>query len=495
MTADQIVLTATVLVPLICGIAISLIPESSARLARPAALAVSGIVLACATALWARFDPATSAMQFELSRPWIPGLGTSFHIGVDGLSLPLLWLTGLLTFLAVIASRGIRDRVRQYFTLLLMLEAGLCGVFVALDLILFYLFWEVVLIPMYFLISIWGGPRRAYAAVKFFLYTLAGSLSMLAGILALYLATANLAGTPTFDMLTIAQNAPGLAASTQTAIFIAIAVGLAVKVPVFPLHTWLPDAHVEAPTAVSVLLAGVLLKMGGYGFLRLGPGMLPEGFSAVAPVLAVLAVISIVYGAAVALVQTDLKKLVAYSSISHMGYVMLGIAAATTAGITGASVQMFSHGLIAGLLFLLVGAVYERAHTREIAAFGGIAKITPVLAGTLVFASFASMGLPGLSGFIGEFMVLAGAFPVYTWLTVTAAAAVALTVSYLLWMLRRVTFGPLNEERVGMPDMTTSEAFSMAPLCALILAVGVFPEVLVGVMRSSVDALVRMLGG
>jgi NADH-quinone oxidoreductase subunit M len=493
MTTNQLLLAATVLVPLLCGIAISLIPESASRFARPAALVVSGVVLACATVLWLRFDTSTSAMQFEFVRPWIPGLGTSFHIGVDGLSLPLLWLTGLLTLLAVIASRSISDRVRQYFTLLLMLEAGLCGVFIALDLILFYLFWEVVLIPMYFLISIWGGPRRAYAAVKFFLYTLAGSLAMLAGILALYLATANLSGTPTFDMLAIAEKAPGLAVGTQTAIFIAIAVGLAVKVPVFPLHTWLPDAHVEAPTAVSVLLAGVLLKMGGYGFLRLGPGMLPAGFSAIAPVLGVLAAISIVYGAAVALVQTDLKKLVAYSSISHMGYVMLGISAATTAGFTGASVQMFSHGLIAGLLFLLVGAVYERAHTREISAFGGIAKITPILAGTLVFASFASMGLPGLSGFIGEFMVLVGTFPVFPWLAVIAAAAVILTVGYLLWMLRRVTFGPVNEERLGMPEMTLSEALTMAPLCVLIVAVGIFPQALVGVMQASVAALMTML--
>jgi NADH-quinone oxidoreductase subunit M len=490
MTTNQILLAATILVPLFLGIAISLIPESLSRFARPAALVVSGFVFVCATALWMQFDGAQSGFQFELVRPWIPGLGTAFHLGVDGLSLPMLWLTGLLTLLAVIASRSITDRVRQYFTLLLMLEAGLCGVFVALDLILFYLFWEVVLIPMYFLISIWGGPRRSYAAVKFFLYTLGGSLAMLAGILALYLAT----GATTFDMTAIAAKAPQLTAGAQTAIFIAIAVGLAVKVPIFPLHTWLPDAHVEAPTAVSVLLAGVLLKMGSYGFLRLGPGMLPEGFKAIAPVLAVLGVISIVYGAALALVQTDLKRLVAYSSISHMGYVMLGIAAGTTASITGANVQMFSHGLIAGLLFLLVGAVYERAHTREIAAFGGIAKITPILAGTLVFASFASMGLPGLSGFVGEFLVLAGSFPVYMWLTVIAAAAVIITVSYLLWMLRRVTFGPVNEERLGMPEMTLSEAFTMAPLCVLIVVVGVFPQALVGVMQSSVAALVGMLG-
>ena len=490
MTTNQTLLALTILLPLFGGIAISLIPESLVRFARPAALALSAIVLACTSVLWSQFDGSLPGMQFEFARPWIAGLGTSFHLGVDGLSLPMLWLTALLSFLAVIASRSISDRVRQYFTLLLMLEAGLCGVFVALDLILFYLFWEVVLVPMYFLISIWGGPRRSYAAVKFFLYTLGGSLAMLAGILALYLAT----GATTFDMTALATKAPLLPAGTQTAIFIAIAVGLAVKVPVFPLHTWLPDAHVEAPTAVSVLLAGVLLKMGAYGFLRLGPGMLPAGFSAIAPVLSVLAVISIVYGAALALVQSDLKKLVAYSSISHMGYVMLGIAAGTTAGIAGANVQMFSHGLIAGLLFLLVGAVYERAHTREIAAFGGIAKVTPILAGTLVFASFASLGLPGLSGFIGEFLVLVGSFPVYPIETVIAASAVILTVSYLLWMLRRVAFGPLNPNRADMPEMTLSEAFTMAPLCVLIIVIGLFPQTLVGVMQASVATLVEMLG-
>ena len=489
MTNQQMLLAAMIVLPLVGGIGVSLIPGSRKNLARPAALVIAGVVLAASAWLWASFDATRSSMQFVVDVPWIAGLGTAFHLGVDGLSLPMLFLTALLSFLAVIASRGIKDRECQYFALLLLLEAGLCGVFAALDLILFYLFWEVVLIPMYFLISIWGGPRRAYAAVKFFLYTLAGSLAMLGGIIALYLAT----GATTFDMSRIAQLSSGLTTGAQTAIFIAIAVGLAVKVPIFPLHTWLPDAHVEAPTAVSVLLAGVLLKMGGYGFMRLGPGMLPRGFLAIAPVLAVLAVISIVYGAALALVQTDLKKLVAYSSVSHMGYVMLGIAAGTTASMTGATVQMFSHGLIAGLLFLLVGAVYERAHTREISAFGGIAKVTPVLAGTLVFASFASLGLPGMSGFIGEFMVIVGSLPRFPVLAAIAAAGVILTVSYLLWMLRRVAFGPLNEARIGMPDMTVSEAMSLAPLCILIVVVGVFPASLTNVIQVSAGTLARVL--
>jgi NADH-quinone oxidoreductase subunit M len=485
----QWLLAAMIVVPLVGGIALSLIPASLNRFARPAALVLTGGLLVASAWLWMSFR-ASAGMQFELDLPWIPGLNTAFHLGVDGLALPMVFLTALLTVLAVVASRSITDRVCQYFTLLLLLEAGLMGVFVSLDLILFYLFWEVVLIPMYFLISIWGGANRSYAALKFFIYTLAGSLAMLGGIIALYLAT----GAKTFDMLEIARQSATLPREVQIPIFVAIAIGLAVKVPVFPLHTWLPDAHVEAPTAVSVLLAGVLLKMGSYGFMRLGPTLLPEGFRALLPILAVLAVISIVYGAALALMQTDMKKLVAYSSISHMGYVMLGIAAGTTAGFLGAQVQMFSHGLIAGLLFLLVGTVYERTHTREISAYGGIAKVVPIFAGTLVFASFASLGLPGMSGFVGEFMVIVGALPGYTVYAVIAALAVMLTVGYLLWMVRRVAFGPLNADRADLKDLTLSEGLSMAPLCLLIVVVGVYPQVLVGVMSTSVEALARLVG-
>jgi len=489
VTLPQI-LAFTILVPLAGGVLIAIIPRSLARWARPVAITVSGLTLAMATYLWVSFDGTSSDMQFELIHDWVPGIGTSFHVGVDGLSMPMVFLTALLTVVAIVASSKIKDLVREYFTLLLLLEAGLMGVFVALDMILFYVFWEVVLIPMFFLINIWGGPRRNYAAVKFFIYTLAGSLAMLGGIIALYLST----GAVTFDMLELATDAASLSAATQTAIFVAIAFALAIKVPIVPFHTWLPDAHVEAPTAVSVLLAGVLLKMGSYGFLRLGPQLLPEGFRALVPVISVLAVISIVYGAAVALMQTDLKKLVAYSSVSHMGYVMLGIAAGTTAGVLGASVQMFSHGLIAGMSFLLVGALYERAHTREMGAFGGIAKVTPVLAGTLVFASFASAGLPGMSGFIGEFLVILGSFEPYTWFAALAGLAVVLTAGYLLWMLRRVVFGQLNEERAAMPEMTLTEAIALAPLCIGTIVVGIFPQTLVGTMQASIEAVARIVG-
>jgi len=484
-------LAATVIIPLVGGVIVAVIPQSRARWARSVALVFSGVVLAVAAVLWRSFDRGADGMQFELVYDWVPGLGSSMHLGVDGLSLPLLLLTALLSVVAIVASSHIAQFTREYFTLLLLLEAGLIGVFVALDLVLFYVFWEVVLIPMFFLINIWGGPNRGYAAVKFFVYTLAGSLAMLGGIITLYLAT----GASTFDMIGLAEKASALTPGLQTAIFAAIAFALAIKVPIVPFHTWLPDAHVEAPTAVSVLLAGVLLKMGSYGFLRFGPQLLPDGFSAFAPVIGVLGVISIVYGAAVALMQSDLKKLVAYSSVSHMGYVMLGIAAGTTAGVMGASVQMFSHGLVAGLSFLLVGALYERAHTREIAAFGGIAKVAPVLAGTLVFASFASAGLPGMSGFIGEFMVILGAFEPFTAYAALAGLAVVLTAGYLLWMLRRVVFGELNPERESMPEITLTEAVAVAPLCVASVLIGVFPQTLVGVMQGGVEAISRALGG
>ncbi|TLM80511.1 MAG: NADH-quinone oxidoreductase subunit M [Actinobacteria bacterium] len=483
----QIALVAMVLVPLFGGVAISLLSGSRPSWSRNAALSLSCVVFGLAAWMWVSFDRASSAIQFSLALPWVPALNTSMHLGVDGVSMPMVLLTALLTVVAVLASRGIEDRVREYHTLLLLLEAGLIGVFVALDLIAFFLFWEVVLIPMYFLIAIWGGPRRSYASVKFFIYTLAGSMAMLAGIITLYLRT----GASTFDIVEIAPLAATIDPGTQTVIFAAIAIGLAIKVPMFPLHTWLPDAHVEAPTAVSVLLAGVLLKMGSYGFLRFGPSMLPHGFEAARPFIAALALVSIVYGAAVALMQSDLKRLVAYSSVSHMGYVMLGIAAGTATAISGAVVQMFSHGLIAGLLFLLVGTVYERTHTREIAEYGGIAKVTPLIAGAFVFASFASLGLPGLSGFVGESMVVIGSFEEFRLHSVLASGAVMLTVGYLLWMLQRVVFGPVNEHRLAMTDMTVREAFAIAPLAALTLVVGVAPQTLIGVARASVELLAR----
>lgn len=484
-------LAATIVLPLLGGVAIGFIPERVERSARSVAIYIAALSLALTSALWIRFDRSAPGLQHELTLRWVPGLGTSFHIGVDGIGLSLLFLTSLLTLLACIGSKQIKEMPRRYFTLILLLEAGLSGVFVAHDLVLFYVFWEVVLIPMFFLINVWGGPNRSYAAVKFFVYTLAGSLAMLGGIIALYLAT----GAKTFDMVELSSVAAGLPASVQTGIFVAIAFALAIKVPIVPFHTWLPDAHVEAPTAVSVLLAGVLLKMGTYGFVRFGPQLLPAGFNALRPTLAVLGVISIVYGAAIALRQSDLKKLVAYSSVSHMGYVMLGIAAGTAAGLMGAAVQMFSHGLIAGMAFLLVGALYERTHTREIAEYGGIVKVAPILGGTIVMMAFASLGLPGMSGFVGEFMVVTGSLREYTWHAAVAGAAVVLTAGYLLWMVKRVVFGQLNPLRENLAEMSLTEAWAIFPLAAATIAVGVFPQTLAGVMQGAVEAMVRAIGG
>lgn len=483
-------LVAMIAVPLTGGVLLGLIPERHERLARPLTMVVTTVVLALASAAWLTVDRSEPGLHLEYMHEWIPGLGTSLHLGVDGTALSLVALTALLTLVATVASRGIDVMPRRYFTLLMLLEAGLIGVFVALDLILFYVFWEVVLIPMFFLIGIWGGERRRYAAVKFFVYTLAGSLAMLGAIIALHLAT----GARTFDMVALSGPASQLSSGLQTAIFAAFVVALAIKVPIVPFHTWLPDAHVEAPTAVSVLLAGILLKMGAYGFLRLGPELLVDGFAALSPLIALLGAVSIVWGAAVALMQSDLKRLVAYSSVSHMGYAMLGIASGTTAGILGANVQMISHGLIAGMLFLLVGALYERAHTREIGAFGGIAKATPVLAGTLVFAAFASAGLPGLSGFVGEFLVVLGSIERYPAQAVTAASGVVITVTYLLWMVRRVAFGALNEDRADMPEIRAHEIGALAPLAIATVLVGTAPQLLVETLAPASLAAAALLG-
>lgn len=491
MRPPAVTLAILVLLPLAGSALCALMPRRLERVARVAGLATSALTLALAVWLWAGFDRTAAGFQFRSEYPWLPGAGVSLHLGVDGISLPMVLLTALLTLLACVASRSIREAPRAYYALLLLLEAGLLGVFIALDLIVFYLFWEIVLIPMFFLIGAWGGARRRLASVKFFLYTLADSLAMLGGFIALYLLT----GAVTFDLLRLAPLAAALPPGTQTALFAAILVALAVKIPVVPLHTWLPDAHVEAPTAVSVLLAGVLLKMGSYGLLRFGPTLLPQGFAALAPLLATLGAVSIVWGAAVALRQSDLKRIVAYSSVSHMGYVTLGIASGTAAGIMGASVQMFSHGLIAGMSFLLVGALYERAHTRDVNAFGGIVKVAPVLSGTLVLAAFASAGLPGLSGFVGEFLVVVGAFPEFLPLAVVAAAAVVATCGYLLWMLRVVVFGPLNEARSDFAEMSGTEAVSIAPLAGLSLVVGIAPSTLVSVTDTAVESLLRALGG
>jgi NADH-quinone oxidoreductase subunit M len=483
-------LTWIVFLPLAGAAVVALLPKGRAEYARWVAAGFATVGLAMTVWVTATFDKAHGAIeQFTVNVPWVPQAAIHYHVGVDGISITMLFLSALLGLIAVVASWKVDDRPRAYFAMLLLLQVGMNGVFVALDFVLFYVFWELVLVPMFFLIGMWGGARREYASMKFFLYTLAGSVFMLVGILALYLNSS----PHTFDMVELSRlGASGAFAGIGGWVFALFFLGFAVKVPIWPLHTWLPDAHVEAPTAASVLLAGILLKMGAYGFIRVSLPMLPEASRSWAPFIAALAVVSIIYGAAVAFAQTDLKKLVAYSSVSHMGFVMLGIASLTAQGIDGAVAVMFSHGVVTGMLFLLVGMVYERTHTREIAKVSGLSDQVPVIGGILAFASFASLGLPGLSGFVGEFLSLIGSWAsayVPNWLTVGAAIGVLFAAAYTLWMVQRVILGSPSPDVAGIPEATPREIGMLAPLIALTLIVGLWW----GSLLNFVDPAVRVL--
>lgn len=482
-------LTLIVFLPLAGAVVVALLGDSRASAARWLAAIVAAADLALVAVLVSGFD-AASGMQFVEKVPWVPQVGITYHLSVDGMSLSMLALSALLTLLAIVASWNTEKKPALWFSMLLLLEVGMNGVFVAMDFVLFYVFWELVLVPMYFLIGTWGGPRREYAAIKFFLYTLFGSVFMLVGIIALYLQTG------TFDMLVMAE-AGGLSSQFQWWVFAAFFLGFAVKVPVFPLHTWLPDAHVEAPTAASVLLAGILLKMGSYGFLRISLPILPDAAREWSGFLAALAAISIVYGAAVAFAQTDMKKLVAYSSVSHMGFVMLGIASLTPAGLNGAVAVMFSHGVVTGMLFFLVGMVYERTHTRTIADVSGLSSRVPVAAGLLAFASFASLGLPGLSGFVGEFLSLLGAWSSDMWpgWVIISAIGVLLAAAYMLWLVQRVVLGQPSEAVAQIGDLTRTEVAVLLPLVALTIAVGVYWDLLLQFTDRSAQAILLLMGG
>jgi NADH-quinone oxidoreductase subunit M len=486
-----VLLSWIVFLPLAGVFACALIPKSRGDLAKWVALGVTAADLALAAVMVARFVPG-SQMQFVEMSEWVPQAGINYHMAVDGISMPLLALSALLSFLAVIASWKIEKKPAFYFAMLLLLQVGMNGVFTALDFVLFYVFWELVLVPMYFLIAEWGGPRREYAAIKFFLYTLLGSVFMLVGVVALYLQTGS------FDLVELAKVGGGLSPGFQWWIFLAFFLGFAVKVPVFPLHTWLPDAHVEAPTAASVLLAGIMLKMGTYGFLRISLPILPDGFSQWQLFIAILAVISIIYGAATAFAQTDVKKLVAYSSVSHMGFAMLGIASATATGLNGAMAVNISHGLITGMLFLMVGMIYDRTHTRQIADLSGVAGQMPVIAGLLAFASFASMGLPSLSGFVGEFLSLLGGWQstvIPAWYVVVASVGVLLGAAYMLWMLQRVIMGQPSEVVADQPDATGRDIFVVAPLIVLIVVIGVYWTSLLQYTDPVMQTMSKALGG
>jgi NADH-quinone oxidoreductase subunit M len=441
------------------------------------------------------FDRGTHLMQFTESVPWIATWGIHYSVGVDGISLLMVFLTTLLSVIAILSSwTSIQDRVKEYMIALLVLETAMLGVFVSTDLFLFYVFWELELIPMFLLIGIWGGPQKLYAAVKFFLYTLAGSVLMMIAILTLYLHS----GDPlTFDIQTITQAAGGFSPKMQFWVFWALFLGFAFKVPMFPFHTWLPDAHVEAPTAGSVILAGVLLKMGTYGFLRFAIPMCPQTVldPVTVKIMMTLASVAIIYGALVAMMQKDMKKLVAYSSVSHMGYVMLGIFAYNLQGVSGGILQMFNHGIITGALFLIVGLVYERRHSRMIADFGGLARVMPIYAALFSVFTFASIGLPGTNGFIGEFLILVGAFASdYRAAAVVGAFGIILGAGYMLWLYQRVIFNPIvHEENENLSDLNLREIATLAPLLVLVFWIGFYPDTFLNILNASVEHLIEPL--
>jgi NADH-quinone oxidoreductase subunit M len=428
--------------------------------------------------LWFWFDRTKDGFQFEEKASWIPSIGVQYYFGIDGVSALLILLTTLLGFIAVLSSwKAIDDRVRQYYVFLLLLQTGMLGVFCALDMFLFYIFWEVMLVPMYFLIGIWGSDNRLYAAIKFFLYTLVGSVVMLLGILALYFRSRTLPGleaTGTFDVTR--WYAMGIPEDVQWWVFLAFFLGFAIKVPMFPFHTWLPDAHVEAPTAGSVILAGVLLKMGTYGFIRFSLPLLPQATLHFQGVVVILAIIGIVYAALVTLVQKNMKKLVAYSSVSHLGFCMLGMFALNPLGLEGSVLQMINHGLSTGGLFLIVGLLYERRHTKEIAHFGGLAHVMPVFATFTLIIFLASMGLPLLNGFIGEFMILQAAFAANPVWAYWAVSGVVLGAAYLLWLYQRVFWGKITDEKNRhLKDLDARELFTLVPLVVLCFVIGIYP--------------------
>jgi NADH-quinone oxidoreductase subunit M len=494
------ILTYMTFIPLLGAVIVLCLPSDAKSLIKWVSVAATVPPLLLAAWLYVNFDRTTAGFQFMQQVPWIPSFNIQYIVGVDGISITMVLLTALLCFLCIFASWGIDKGLKGYFSLFLLLDTGMMGVFVALDFFLFFVFWEVMLLPMYFLIGIWGGPRREYAAIKFFLYTLLGSALMLLAILAFYFNVTDPAtGQHTFNMLTMMNQAnhsewlrSGLifGQSVPLVIWIALFIGFAIKIPAFPFHTWLPDAHVEAPTAISVILAGVLLKMGTYGILRINYGILPEASADLAYLfLGVLGAVNIVYGALCAMAQTDLKKLVAYSSVSHMGYVMLGMAALTPQGINGAVLQMFNHGTVTAMLFLLVGVVYDRAHHRNIDGFGGLASVMPVYTGITAIAFFAALGLPGLSAFISEVLVLLGAWQRYPVLTIIGATAVVLTAGYMLWTLQRIWLGKLNEKYADMPDVDGRELFTLVPLAVIVVVLGVYPTAILDLMTASLDQL------
>ena len=495
MPTDTPILSIVIWLPILGGLAVLLVGDARAALARQLALGVSILAFVASLPLWARFDTTTANMQFTERLEWIPRLNAWYHLGVDGISMPLILLTTFVTPLVVMAGwRGISRRPAQYFAAFLLMEGMMVGVFAALDALLFYVFWEAMLIPMFIIIGVWGGPRRVYATLKFFLYTFLGSVLMLVSVIYLFLKTGS------YEILEFHLTPLGM--TEQTLIFLAFLAAFAVKVPMWPVHTWLPDAHVEAPTGGSVVLAAIMLKMGGYGFLRFSLPITPDAAAALDGVVIGLSLVAVVYIGFVALVQSDMKKLIAYSSIAHLGFVTMGFLlawkiigatggqAGIVLGLSGGMVQMVSHGLISGAMFLCVGVLYDRVHSREISAYGGVANTMPVFSAFMVLFAMANAGLPGTSGFVGEFMVIVASFKASFWYAALAATTLILGAAYTLWMVKRVVYGEVaNDEVANLQDIGRREFLILAILAVSVLLLGLWPQPLIEAMEPTLQAL------
>ena len=487
-------LTLSWALPLAGAVALLLVGDGDGRrdgMIRWAALGISLASFAVTLAIWLAFEPGSAEFQLVERVPWIPAFGIDYHVGIDGISLLLVVLTGFLTPIALLSSwESVTKKVKEFSVFLLALEAAMIGVFISLDLFLFYVFWDAMLIPMYFLIGIWGYDRRIYAAIKFMLYTMAGSVLMLVAILGLAYLHSQATGVYSFDLLRLYTLE--IAPAAQQWFFLAFFVAFAIKVPLFPFHTWLPDAHVQAPTAGSIILAGVLLKMGTYGLVRFAFPLFPLAAADYAPWIALLAVVGIVYGALVAMVQPDMKKLVAYSSVSHLGFVVLGICAMNVQGVQGAVYQMLAHGVSTGGLFLIVGMLSDRRHTRLIAEFGGLRNVMPRLTAAFLIITLASIGMPALNGFVGEFLTMLGAYLWMPQFVIVAGLGVILSAVYMLWMFQRVYLGEItHEENRTLPDLTAREWVSVVPLCAVAIVMGIFPGVFLAPMEPAVERVVE----
>ncbi|MBI4912489.1 MAG: NADH-quinone oxidoreductase subunit M [Acidobacteria bacterium] len=482
--------------PMLGALLLLFVPNTQRRTFELGALAITVADFLLSVPLWFQYQ-SSDAVQWVTRIPWIPSIGVNFHIGMDGISLVLFLLTTFIGFISVWCSfTAIEERHKEYYIWILVMQFTMLGVFICQDMFLFYLFWELMLVPMYFLIAIWGGPQKLYAAIKLFLYTLAGSVLMLVAILAIYFLQHKTTGTYSFGIAEFQAMAPAIAKQSltfQILLCLAFFIGFAIKVPMFPFHTWLPDAHVQAPTAGSVILAGILLKMGTYGFVRFLLPIVPEATKLLMPWFLALTLIGVIYGALVAMIQKDIKKLVAYSSVSHLGLCMLGIFALNPNGIMGGMFQMINHGISTSALFLLVGIVYERRHTRMIADYSGLSKQMPVYATIFMIMTMSSIGLPGLNGFIGEFAILQGAFQAQPWWAVAATSGIILGAAYMLWLYQRVMFGPLDSASVHMKDLNAREIAYFAPLVAAAFWIGLYPKPLMDRLEKPIAKLVTQV--